>query len=67
MIVIKLLNKEHELLDGALQNYFNDKDCNIKYDYLENDILKITIHLHSFGKNNFNYNDFHNNFKHVIV
>jgi len=67
MIVIKLLNKEHDLLDGALQNYFEDLDCNIKYDYLENDVLKITIHLHSFGNNSFKYNDFHNNFKHVIL
>lgn len=67
MIVIKLLNKEHELLDGALQNYFENVNCNIKYDYLENNVLKITIHLHSFGNNSFNYNDFHNNFKHVIL
>lgn len=67
MIVIKLLNKEHDLLDGALQNYFDNVNCNIKYDYLENDILKITIQLHIFGDNTFNYNDFNNKFKHVII
>lgn len=66
MIEVKLLNKDHELLDGALQNYFKDINCNVNYKY-EGEYLYLKIFLPIWTKCSLDMNDFIDNFKHVIV
>ena len=64
MLKVTLLNIESDLLDSALQNYFEDINCYLEYQY-ECELLGLTIKMNN--NHTLDLNKFFDNFKHVIV
>lgn len=64
MLKVTLLNKESDLLDSALENYFKDINCYLEYQY-EGELLGLTIKMNN--NHTLDLNKFFDSFKHVIV